>query len=118
MTIQGTIEFDIAEGRKLRDRDQGIDRAVRKANKDNPGWADAAYEKIKEFLSQHHGEFMCEDIRAFAAMDDSFDLPNKGQAWAGPIGQAKRNELIRFVRWGASKSKTGHGHPAAVWIKS
>lgn len=110
-----TLQLDIFESIRL--RDQGIQRAQDKAEKDSPGWKLAAFHMIVEFINQHYGEFMCEDIRSFAAMDDSFDLPVRGQAWAGPLRDVKEAGLIRFVRYQPIKSKAGHGRPGAVWQK-
>lgn len=110
-----TIQLDIFESR-LR-RDEGIARAEDKAEKDIPGWKEAAFNKIIEFINVHQGEFMCEEIRSFAAMDDNFELPEKGQAWAGPVKRAEKEGKIRFVKWQPIKGKAGHGRPGAVWIK-
>jgi hypothetical protein len=74
------IQLDIFRARE--ERDKGIEKAIVHANEAIPGWSDQAFDLLKKFLSIHHGPFMAEEVRGYAAQID-FPLPPHARAWGG-----------------------------------
>ncbi|UXO94087.1 hypothetical protein Pan5_45 [Pseudanabaena phage Pan5] len=98
-------------------RDQGIKRAVEKANKVEPGWSDQAYEIFKQFLSVRYQTFMIEDFRQYA-IPMGLPKPPSDRAFGYIAIKAKKEGLIHRVGYGKTNSKTAHKTPAAIWSKT
>lgn len=96
-------------------RDTGMNRAEEKANRDDPDFTVKALDKLREYLNTKPGSFMVEDLRAFAAMDDKFVLPENARAWGGIITKANRMGLITHAGLGYTKNPLAHRTPAAKW---
>lgn len=109
-----TLQLDIFESR-LR-RDEGIARAVDHANRVDPDWSEKAYKFLLQFIENHNGAFMAEDVRSHAALMD-FPLPPNNRAWGGIIVRAKVAGLIASAGTRKVKNKKAHCANAAVWIK-
>lgn len=109
------FDFDAKEAGRL--RDEGIDRAVKKADKDNPGWSDRVYKYFVEvFLRDHNGYFMAEQFRQFCASTD-FDLPDNMRAFGGIMLRAKHAGVIKKVGSKETRMPRSHGTPATLWIQ-
>lgn len=115
MTQQLDILTAIEEGEKL--KEQGMERALESAEKVDPFWRVKALDIVKEFLNNHEGEFLTEDIRAYAALKD-FPLPPSARAWGGVINKAAFDGLIKKVRVDMVTNPKAHRCFANVWIKN
>lgn len=112
--IKEVIELNIIKGRE--GRDEGMERAKVHAEKVNPGWNEKAYERLLEFLKSHHGEFMCEDLRAHFAMND-YELPPHNRAFGGIMMRAAKSGIIKKVDCRSVSNPKAHAANAAVWRK-
>lgn len=112
-----TVQLDIFEGRKL--RDQGIQRAKDKAEKDSPGWNELVWLHFKGWLSYKpvDFEFMMEDFSNHIKENNPFLKPEKGQAFGFITKRALKEKLIEYCGVSRTKSPVSHRRPANVWIK-
>lgn len=106
----------IEEGEKL--KEQGMERAVTHANNVHEGWSEKAMDKLKEFMKENQGEFMCEDVRSYSALDASFPFPPSNRSWGHIFKEAEKNGLIKNLGYGITKNPKSHRTPASVWIKN
>lgn len=98
-------------------RDAGMKRATDKADRDDPDWSKMAYELLERYLALYPGEFLCEDVRAYAALID-FPLPENARAWGQVMMTAARKGLIRSAGYRNVKNVKAHRTPATVWVKN
>lgn len=105
--------LDEKEARRL--KNEGIDRAVTKADNDNPGWSERAYQFfVNKFLLIKNGPFMAEEFRSYCALTD-FTLPDNARAFGGVIKRAAANGIIERVGFQNTKNKKAHLTPATLW---
>lgn len=98
-------------------RNEGIDRAVKKADKDNPGWSDRAYQYfVNVFLRDKNGPFQAEEFRHFCAQMD-FDLPANLRAFGGIFTRARHAGIIKSVGKQPTRSPKQHRANAELWIQ-
>lgn len=108
---------DLNEKEARRLRDEGIDRAVTKADKESPRWSDRAYKLfVEKFLLNHNGPFMGEDFRSYCALMD-FDSPHSNRAFGGIFLRARHAGIIRSLGKKETRSKKSHRANAEVWIQ-
>lgn len=108
-------DLNAKEGRRL--RDEGIDRAVAHANKENPGWSDKVYDLfVNKFLLNTNGPFLMEEFRSFCAQID-FDFPPDSRAFGAIPKRAKKEGLIKSVGTRPAKSKKSHMANYNIWIQ-
>lgn len=110
------LTLNIPEARKERDR--GIEKALKSAESVDPQWRNKAYAKLLEFVGDHVGEFKAEDIRAYAAMDDDFPLPKSERAWGGILIRAIHGGIIKKVGMGPVKNKKAQCALANTYLKA
>lgn len=106
---QSTIFEAIAE------RDIGIERVTRKANKTSPGWTDAYYAFIRLYARNHSkpdDRYSGEDIRAEYERRGMIP-PHDWRAAGGPMKRAAREGLIVDTGVRAPR-RSGHGTAGAV----
>lgn len=113
--VKNPVLLDRERGRVLKEK--GMQKAVTSADKDTPKWSVYAYKLLLEFLDQHHGEFMTEDVRSYAAMKEDFPLPPSARAWGSIIVKARNNKLVQCIGTKNVKNIKAHSAFAAVWIK-
>lgn len=107
--------LDAKEAARL--RDQGIDRAVKKADNDSPSWSDRAYKFfIEKFLLGVNGPFMAEQFRSYCAEMD-FDLPDNKRAFGGIMVRAKHAGIIKSVGKKETRMPKSHRANAELWIQ-
>lgn len=95
-------------------RDEGISRAVDRADRAVAGWSDLAFEFIKLFAQQSGGnEFIGRDI-VVAAKSYGLIQPPNDKAWGGPIQRAARAGIIRRV--GAAPDPNRHMVLVPLWV--
>jgi hypothetical protein len=114
--VKNPVLLDRERGRVLKEK--GMQKAVTSADKDTPKWSVYAYKLLLEFLDQHHGEFMTEDVRSYAAMKEDFPLPPSARAWGSIIVKAKNNGLVKSIGTRAVKNVKAHQCYANYWVKS
>lgn len=107
--------LDAIESQRL--ADIGMELAIEHADLRVPQWREKAYELAVEFINTIPGEFMTEELRAYAAMQDDFELPPHPRAWGGIIARLKNESLIEFVRNDKVKNVKAHRCFASVWRK-
>ena len=97
------IDFARAE------RDQGIERAVSRADRSTPGWSDLALAYIRLYASQNKGRrFIGRDI-VLASRTYGVIQPPNDKAWGGPICRAIKAGVIRKV--GTAQDPNRHCNP-------
>lgn len=106
------LQLDIFSARM--ERDKGMDHAVGHANRVLPGWQDKAYKLLLEFLSNHNGTFMVEEVRSYAALTD-FPLPPHARAWGAVISRAAKAGIVQRVGYEKTKNIKAHRTPASLW---
>lgn len=109
-------QLNIFEGRKL--RDEGIARAVAKADKECAGWSTMAFEMFEAWLSGWPAGyvFLIEDFR-FAARMRGLPEPHSNRAFGGLARKASNNNLIRAVGMKQVKNANAHACYATQWEK-
>ena len=105
----------IKEGERL--RDEGLARAVDKADRDCEKWSDRVYQLFKGWLKDKptNYEFMTEDFRR--QNKDLIDQPENLRAFGFICPKATREGLIRFVGNQKTKNSKSHRTPAGLWMK-
>jgi hypothetical protein len=98
-------------------RDKGIETAITHADQVCENWSEIAYGKLKEFLTIFSDPFQAEEVRSYAAVDDSFPMPEHERAWGGIFRKAAFNGLIKQIGFEKTKSVKSHRTPSAVWQK-
>lgn len=108
--MQTSITFDRAIGSAL--RDQGIERAERKANAMHKDWSETAYDFLKGYI-KINPVFQVEDVRY--ASQGVVPSPKSQRAWGGIIRRAAKEGLIFRAGYKNVKNILAHRTPAAVW---
>jgi hypothetical protein len=111
--MKEVIQLDVFESRQA--RDEGMDRALTKANNQSSNWGNDAYELLKKYLKHHPGKFQCEDVRSFAAVED-FPLPENSRSWGAIFNRAITEGLINKVGIGPVKNKKAHRANANIYF--
>jgi hypothetical protein len=91
-----------------------MSRAIDTANRTHDNWSERAYELLQRYLKSNSGEFMAEDVRAFAAMVD-FPLPDNPRAWGGIFNKAVRTKLINKIGIGPVSNKKARRANANIY---
>lgn len=114
-TPKRAVILNIKDGRQ--NRDAGIKAAVTHADNEIFRWSEKGYRfLIEKFLQEHNGNFMCEDVRSFAAQED-FELPPNSRAWGGVMMKAKKDGWIEKVGLGPVRNTKAHLANAGIWIR-
>lgn len=95
-------------------KQEGMKRSLATAERVNPGWQQAAYSFLCEFVKKSKGEFLAEDIRV--AAEGVIPTAPHGRAWGGIISKAAYWKVIRRVGFRKVKNPTAHNAMASVWI--
>lgn len=107
-TSQLSIDFARAA------RDEGISRAVDRAERAVAGWSDLAFEFIKLYAQQHRGQtFIGREIVLAAKAWGLVDPPDD-RAWGGPMQRASRAGVIRKTGRTAPDPNR-HCNPVPLW---
>lgn len=114
--MQPEFEFDKKKAAQL--RDQGIERAVKKADKENPGWPEEVYKFFVEvFLRDHNGPFRAEEFRQFCASMDRLPQNCSMRAFGGIMLKAKHRGIIKKLGTQNTEMPKSHGTPATLWVQ-
>lgn len=96
-------------------RDSGMQSAIHHADHVIDDWSVQAFDYLQRFVRDRGGEFMCEDIRAFAS-ENGLPQPPTNRAWGSLMIRAARQGLIKQSGFGKTKGASAHRTPAAVWV--
>jgi hypothetical protein len=87
---QLAIDFAAAAQR----RDTGIKRAADHADRDLPGWGEAALDYLRKYATEH-ASFLAEEVRWAGEGSGSIPPPPDGRAWGAVMQCARRAGVIR-----------------------
>lgn len=108
--MQQTINFDVQTARER--RDEGMKRAIDRAEELHEGWSDLAYDFLKGYI-KINPVFQVEDVRF--ASQGLVPTPRSQRAWGGVIRRAAKEGLIWQDGFKKVKNVLAHRTPAAVW---
>ena len=107
----------VFEGKRL--GEEGLERAVRKAEKDNPGWKEKCWELFKRWIDKKPMgyEFLMEEFRQDVEKWKMIEKPNSSRAYGVISKRALREKLIEGAGMGRVSNATAHNCFAAKWKK-
>jgi hypothetical protein len=105
--IQTTIDEALARA------DQGMARALDRAEGESPGWGDVAYKFLHRYAEEHR-EFPGFFVTAASEMAPGFPVPRNERAWGGIYKRAQRAGLIEKTQRRMKHPKR-HGCEAIVY---
>lgn len=104
--------FDPPTGAEL--RDDGMDRAVKHADRVERTWSECAYTFLLEY-ARRCGSFTAEDVRKDAEAN-GVTAPPDPRAWGGIMMRAARaNVIVSTGRYTKASAVHAHCGPKAVW---
>lgn len=111
------VVFDMAAGKKL--ADEGMNRAVEKADYDHDGWKQKCWQLFWQWLNRkpRYFEFMIEDFREYLMKYDLLEKPNSDRAFGFISQKALKMELIIHAGTRQVRNKKAHRATANVWVK-
>lgn len=111
------VVFDMVEGKRL--AEQGLERAVMKADDMVIGWSERCWQLFWQWLNRkpRYFEFMVEDFRAYCYHYDLIEKPNSERAFGMLSVKAVKLNIIEFAGTRKVKNKKAHSTPANVWRK-
>lgn len=114
---QGILEFDSEKGKEL--AVEGLALALENAERKEKGWTKLCWQLFLAWLRWNRkrgSEFMIEEFRKHVKDMGLLDDPPSNRSF-GVIAQWGKGKYFQFVRKDKTKSKTGHGANASVWMK-
>lgn len=105
---QLTIDQEIAR----RQAEEGMGRALDRAERQTPQWGELAYQRIVAYAKKHE-RFCGWMVVKATALDPTFPAPPNEKAWGGPMQRAARAKVIERV--GTAKDPNRHGNPIPLW---
>jgi len=109
------VTMDDVLSRKL--RDEGMQRAVDHADRENPSWSDKAMGFLDEYLSRLRSQtFRSEDIRKFAERE-GLPIPPDKRAWGSIMTKAAKAGKIKKLGWTTASDPKVHKNPVSLWCK-
>jgi hypothetical protein len=107
-----SMQLNLYEGKKR--RDEGMSLAETKAEVDNPGWAEAAIDFVREY-AKRNAVFLTEDVR-FAAQGIPELKCKNPKAWGGIMKKAGGKLQIVFADgYQSVRNFKAHATPATRW---
>lgn len=94
----------------------GMDQAIENADRRVFDWSMSAYSILKDFLKKHNLPFMAEDVRNYASRLGLEEPPSK-RSWGSLIVKAKKEGLIKFIKYSQVSNSLAHRANASVWIR-
>lgn len=107
------VQLDILQA--IEERNKGIEKAENTADSIDPNWREEAFELVKEFIRECPGEFMVEQVRAYAAIKD-FVAPASNRIWGPIIRRAAKEGLVMKIKLGTTSNPFAHRANAGVWL--
>lgn len=101
------------DGRAL--RDEGMQMAADKANRNSPGWGERAYNAILEYIARHNFRpFTAEDAQEWA-YENGLNVPASNNAWGSVISRLARDGRITKTGIRNSRKANAHARTVIVW---
>lgn len=107
MTEQLNISFARTE------RDKGIEKAKRNADRVHDSWSDRCYDLFRLFVRLKDGSFRIEEFRDWVV--NKIEKPPSLRAYGAITMKAARVGLIRHVGYAKVKNARAHMANCAVW---
>lgn len=98
------------------ERDKGIEKAIKNANRAHDNWGDKVYALLKDFVHRYSGPFLLEDFRASIA--GLIPEPPHKRAYGSVAAKAARLGLITRVGYAQVKNVNSHCANASVWRRA
>jgi hypothetical protein len=111
----GQYEFPFDVGKAVALRDEGMERAAAKAEREDDGWQENALAWLTRF--ETCGAFMAEDFREHA-YKNGLPKPSSERAWGAVFMRAKRLGLIYEAGFSLTKTPGQHRCPGRLWRKT
>ena len=103
------ISFEIAR----RQAEEGMGRALDRAEREIPSWADLALDYLKRYAQQHH-EFPGFFVTMQSETDPNFPKPTNERAWGGIWRKAARLKIVTDTGRTMPHPRR-HGCKAIIW---
>jgi hypothetical protein len=95
-------------------RDVGINRAVNRADRDNPQWSEDAMHALEMYCKAHpDAQFLGEQVRAWGEGLELVEPPADGRAWGAVFRRAASLGIIRRV--GYAPAMSSNLAPKCLW---
>ena len=91
----------------------GMARALDRAERDTPDWADTAYKFLEQYAARNR-EFPGFFVTAASELDKSFPVPSNERAWGGIYRRAQKDGIIIKIAQRMKHPKR-HGSEAIVY---
>lgn len=95
---------------------EGMNRASSHADSNIPGWSQAAFELLVEYLKLHPtSTFISPQLRRWAS-ERGFPEPPTAWAWGSVFNKASRHQLIKRVGYVQYGDSTMHLQSVSQWV--
>lgn len=95
-------------------RDTGMALSEDKANRQQPGWSEAALVVVEKYCLAHPDrQFLTEDVRTWAEQLGLIDAPENAKSWGSVMRRAASFGDIRRV--GYMPAKSSNLSPKCAW---
>lgn len=84
------------------------------AEAEHLGWKDLADGYLLEFLAQHKGTFLAEQVREFA-YKRGLPRPPSERSWGGVMMRGSGKEIIKWAGNAQVSNRRAHSATAALW---
>ena len=105
-------QLDITQEIARRQAEEGMGRALDRAEREIPEWGDLAYARVVGYAKEHL-QFCGWMVVKAANADPNFPIAPNDKAWGSVIQRAAREKII--VRCGTAKDPHRHGNPIPLW---
>ena len=105
-------QLDITHEIARRQAEEGMGRALDRAERAVPRWGDLAFDRIVTYAKAHETFCGWMVVKA-AALDPNFPQPENEKAWGAPMQRASRERVIERI--GIAKDPNRHGNPIPLW---
>ena len=114
-TPESKTKSDEGEAKK----NEGINKAIKNAQKADPGWLEKAKKEFIRFISnQPEGKtFTAEDVRMFTEQNNTLPQPPNTKSWGGVTLSISRMGLIQSVGFVPSKNPAAHKRYTRLYMK-
>jgi len=99
------------------DKEQAIQAATDKADRDNPNWSNMAYEKVILILPMMPDRFQAFDVTEKIRVCMNLPTPENKRAWGGVFRRLKADGIIEIIGHKPTSNLTGHNAVAAIYKK-
>lgn len=95
-------------------KNDGIERAKNRADKENENWSAKAYNFFIEFAKNSKEPFMTNDV--VLASVNRLPQPSNLKAWGAIPVKAKHAGLIKHVGFSGGSNPRHHSNPRSLWL--